>query len=153
MNTCTKTKWIIRLGRRLKKSNLSQQHGKERKNTDPTKNLRKERIIAENVEPQIGHQNTIVQQKNSRCYKWKKVGHFAKVYRTGNSIQYIKDEIATSADEANWTPEKIFLITEQINATTLNGIPRNEFFTKRLLVNGRLRQRITGSTGTKIEIQ
>ena len=65
------------------------------------------------------------------------MGHFAKVCRTSIQIQNIKDEKASSAEDDNWTPNRIHLITEQINATTVNGKSRNKFFTKTLLVNGR----------------
>ena len=61
-----------------------------------------------------------------------KVGHNAKVCRMRSSTQYIKDDVASSAEENNWAPDKIHSITEQINTTAFNGKPRSEFYTKRL---------------------
>ena len=72
--------------------------------------------------------------REQKCRNCQKLGHFAKVCRSAKRIQYIQDETASSASNDNWTPDKIHLILERIQATTSTRT-KEKFFTKRLLVN------------------
>ena len=66
-----------------------------------------------------------------------KLGHYANCCRSTRKINHIADEEAESADEDDWTPDKINSIQQKTNsmgAKNKNGIP---FYTRTLLVNNR----------------
>ena len=74
--------------------------------------------------------------KGTKCAKCGKLGHYAKCCRSGRKINHIADE-ADSADEVEWTPDRIHSIQQKINSLgngSKNGPP---FYTKTLLVNNR----------------
>ena len=79
---------------------------------------------------QIGHPNTNVQPKTPNATNARNWDISQRYVEQNTQIQNIKDEKASSAEDDNWTPNRIHLITEQINATSVNGKSRNEFFTK-----------------------
>ena len=65
------------------------------------------------------------------------MGHYTKCCRSGRKINHIADEEAYSADEDEWTPDRIHSIQQKINSLgngSKNGLP---FYTKTLLVNYR----------------
>ena len=75
--------------------------------------------------------------KGKKCAKCGKLGHYAKCCRSGRKINHIADEEAYSADEDEWTPDRIHSIQQKINSLgngSKNGLP---FYTKTLLVNNR----------------
>ena len=90
--------------------------------------------------------------RGKKCAKCGKLGHYAKCCRSMRKINHIADEEAVSADEDDWTPNKIHSIQQKINsmgATNKNGIP---FFKRTLMVNNRPKKLIvdTGSPVTLI---
>ena len=75
--------------------------------------------------------------RGKKSVKCSKLGHYAKCCRSIRKINYIADEDAESADEDDWTLDKIHSIQQKINsmgAKYKNGIP---FYTRTLLVNNR----------------
>ena len=74
--------------------------------------------------------------KNKKCNNCKKVGHFAIVCRS-KRINYIHEEMASSAEEDNWTPNRLHLIKKTINSTSATGQKNENYYTKTLMVNKR----------------
>ena len=75
--------------------------------------------------------------RGKKCAKCGKLGHYAKCCRSMRKINHIADEETESANEDDWTPDKIHSIQQKIKsmgATNKNGIP---FYTRTLLVNNR----------------
>ena len=71
------------------------------------------------------------------------MGLYAKCCRSGRKINHIADEEAYSADEDEWTPDRIHSIQQKINSLgngSKNGTP---FYTKTLLVNCNSEREIT----------
>ena len=76
-------------------------------------------------------------QRETKCIKSGKLGHYAKCCRSTRKVNHIADEEADSADEDDWIPDKIHSIQQKIismGAKSKNGIP---FYTRTLLVNNR----------------
>ena len=64
--------------------------------------------------------------KGKKCANSGKLGHYAKCSRSGRKINHIADEEAYSADEDEWTPDKIHSIQQKINSLgngSKNGPP------------------------------
>ena len=73
--------------------------------------------------------------RGKKCAKSGKLGHYAKCCRSLRKINHIADEEAESADEDDWTFDKIHSIQQKINsieAKSKNGFP---IYTRTLLVN------------------
>ena len=81
-------------------------------------------------------------KKTKKCLNCGKISHYAKLCRTkqksDRKIKHIYPESeATSAEEDDWSPNKIHLITKTVHSTkqiTKDGQP---FFTTTALVNNR----------------
>ena len=73
--------------------------------------------------------------KNKKCSVCQKLGHFAKVCKSKTKIHLIRDEATSSAEEDNWTPNKLHLISETVNAMTNKDRNGRPYYTTTLLVN------------------
>ena len=75
--------------------------------------------------------------RGNKCEKCGKLGHYAKCCRSIRKMNHIADEETESADEDDWTPDKIHSKQQKMNSmgpTNKNEIP---FYTRTLLVNNR----------------
>ena len=75
--------------------------------------------------------------KGKKCAKCGELGHYAKCCRSGRKINHIADEEAYSADEDEWTPDRIHSIQQKINSLGIGSKNGPPFYTKTLLVNNR----------------
>ena len=75
--------------------------------------------------------------KGKKCAKCGKIGHFAKKCRSDKSVNHIRDEAASSAEEDDWMPSNIHLIKQSINAMNPRRSDGQQFYTTTLLVNNR----------------
>ena len=80
------------------------------------------------------HKCPAKEKKRAKC---EKIGHYAKYCRTNKRINHIQDDVASSAEDDDWSPNTIHSVNQKIHST--RKIKRNgpEFFTITALVNNR----------------
>ena len=73
--------------------------------------------------------------KGKKCAKCEKIGHNAKYCRTNKRINHIQDDVASSADDDDLSPNTIHSVNQEVHSTC--QIKRNgpEFFTITALIN------------------
>ena len=71
-----------------------------------------------------------------KCAKCGKPGHYAKCCRSMKKIEHIAEE-EDSADEVDWTPDKIHSIQQKIHSLATNNKNGRQFYTATLLFNNR----------------
>ena len=66
--------------------------------------------------------------KEKKCAKCEKIGHYAKYCRTNKKINHIQYDVASSAEDDDWSPNTIHSVNQKVHST--GQIKRNgpEFF-------------------------
>ena len=75
--------------------------------------------------------------RGKKCAKCGKPGHYAKCCRSMKKINHIAEEETNSADEDDWTPDRIHSIQPKIHSLTTNTKNGPPFYTTTVLVNNR----------------
>ena len=95
--------------------------------------------------------------KGKKRAKCEKIGHYAKYCRTNKRINHIQDDVASSAEDDDWSPNTIHSVNQKIHSTLKINRNGPEFFTITALVNNRpikiTVQRNNTSTANRNRIQ
>ena len=75
--------------------------------------------------------------KGKKCANCEKIGYYAKYCRTNKRTNHIQDDVASSAEDDDWSPNTIHSVNQKVHSTF--KIKRNgpEFFIITALVNNR----------------
>ena len=106
-----------------------------REQTDRTRNTRKvdcNRCGA----PNWSNQHECI-ARMKKCIKCSKIGYYAKSCRSSRRINHVAEDETYSAEDNDWTSDRIHSIQQKIHPLGANGKKGPLFYTTTLVVNNR----------------